>query len=341
MQVFINTPGTYLHVREDMFEIRCTKAGAEEKTQIAAQKISSIILPKASALSTDAIHLALRHNIDIIVVENDGHPIGRFWHSKLGSTAKIRKAQLAASLSFQAVSWVRTWVSKKLHNQVEFLLSLRKHRTKQSDYLAEQASKISAISTAVSSLNAEQISDVADTLRGLEGTAGRIYFDTISKVLPPQYEFHGRSSRPAKDPFNAFLNYAYGILYSRTERALIIAGIDPYVGFLHRDDYNHLSMVYDFIEPYRIHAEISVFRLFTAKKVNISHSEKITNGISLSPEGKKLLSENFIMYLDSQTVRYNGRNLTRMHGMQLDAHTFANSLISSNQEAKHDHLGTI
>jgi CRISPR-associated endonuclease Cas1 len=71
--------------------------------------------------------------------------------------------------------------------------------------------------------------------------------------------FKGRSSRPAEDPFNAFLNYAYGVLYSRVEKALIIAGVDPFVGFMHRDDYNMKSMVFDFIEPYRIYAEETVF----------------------------------------------------------------------------------
>lgn len=327
MQLFINTPGTYLHVKDEMFEVRFTKEGKEEKHQIAAHKVNSIVLPKAAALSTDSIHLAMKFNIDIVLVENDGHPVGRFWHSKLGSTTKIRKSQLEASLSTEAIRWTKQWVLKKIENQADFIKDLMKHRPKQSDFLNSQAEKITAVAVSTAQLQGEKISDIADTLRGLEGTAGRIYFETISAVVAAPYTFQGRSSRPAKDPFNAFLNYAYGILYSRVERALVIAGIDPYLGFLHRDDYNQLSMVYDFIEPYRIHAETAVFRLFSAKKVNMTHTDSITNGYSLNAEGKKLLAEYFVDYLDNQTVRYNGRNLTRMHGMQLDAHQFANTLI--------------
>jgi CRISP-associated protein Cas1 len=327
MQLFINTPGAYLHVKDEMFEVRFTKEGQEEKHQMAAHKVTSVILSKSAALSTDAIHLAIQFNIDIIVVENDGHPIGRFWHSKLGSTTKIRKAQLVASLSAEAVTWTKKWVVQKIENQAEFVHDLIKHRTTQADYLKEQEEKIKSQSITISNLKAEKIQDVADSIRGLEGTAGRIYFETLSSVIPEAYSFQGRSSRPAKDPFNAFLNYAFGILYSRVERALILAGIDPYLGFLHRDDYNQLSMVYDFIEPYRIHAETTVFRLFTAKKINQSHCDAITNGVTLNTEGKKLIAESFIDYLDNQTIRYNGRNLTRMHGMQLDAHQFGNALI--------------
>ncbi len=96
---------------------------------------------------------------------------------------------------------------------------------------------------------------------------------------------------------------------------------------MNSDDYNQLSMVYDFIEPYRTHAETAVFRLFSAKKVNQMHTDVISKGFSLNTEGKKMLVEHFTEYFDNQTIRYNGRNLTRMHGLQLDAHQFANALI--------------
>lgn len=327
MQLFINTPGSYLHVKDQMFEIRTTKEGKEEKHQVAAHKVTSIVMPKSAALSTDSIHLALKFNIDIVIVENNGHPIGRFWHSKLGSTTKIRKAQLEASLSPEGLKWVKQWVVLKIENQAGFISQLIKHRTVQAPYLKEQEEKIKSQAATIANLVGDKVTEVADTIRGLEGTAGRIYFETLSETIPVGYKFSGRSSRPAKDPFNAFLNYAYGILYSRVERVLMLAGIDPYVGFLHRDDYNQLSMVFDFIEPYRIHAETAVFRLFTSKKINKSHTDEIQNGCTLNAEGKKLIAEYFIEYLDSQTIRYNGRNLTRMHGMQLDAHQFANQLI--------------
>ncbi len=327
MQLFINTPGSYLHVKDQMFEIRTTKEGKEEKHQVAAHKVTSIVMPKSAALSTDSIHLALKFNIDIVIVENNGHPIGRFWHSKLGSTTKIRKAQLEASLSPEGLKWVKQWVVLKIENQAGFISQLIKHRTVQAQYLKEQEEKIKSQAATIANLVGDKVTEVADTIRGLEGTAGRIYFETLSETIPVGYKFSGRSSRPAKDPFNAFLNYAYGILYSRVERVLMLAGIDPYVGFLHRDDYNQLSMVFDFIEPYRIHAETAVFRLFTSKKINKSHTDEIQNGCTLNAEGKKLIAEYFIEYLDSQTIRYNGRNLTRMHGMQLDAHQFANQLI--------------
>ena len=108
---------------------------------------------------------------------------------------------------------------------------------------------------------------------------------------------------------------------------LVIAGLDPYVGFMHRDDYNMKSMVFDFIEPYRTYADEVVFKLFSAKKVNDGHTDKITNGMSLNAEGKNLLIQSLMQFIDEDKIRYNGRNQTRMNAMQMDAHQFANKLI--------------
>lgn len=183
------------------------------------------------------------------------------------------------------------------------------------------------ISRSIGLLNAGEVSELEATLRGLEGTAGRLYFQTLSVLLSDRYRFKGRSFRPAEDPFNAFLNYAYGILYSRVEKTLTIAGLDPFVGFMHRDDYNTKSLVFDFIEPYRIIAEEVVFKLFSAKKVNDKHTDKITNGYSLNAEGKNLLVQHFFKFFDEDKIRHKGRNQTRSNAMQLDAHHFANQLI--------------
>lgn len=330
MQLHINTYGTYVHVKDELFEIRVpVKEGSKDynKHHYAAKKVKNILLPKAAAISTDAIFLALKFNVDIVFVDYNGKPAGRVWHCKLGSTTKIRKQQLEASLGTVAVIWVKEWITTKLENQAEFLKQLKKHRETQKEYLDKKIEAIEVLAASICKLEADRVGEIAETIRGLEGSAGKHYFEVLSRLLAKEYQFQGRSFRPAKDPFNAFLNYAYGMLYGKVEKSLIIAGIDPYLGFMHRDDYNQLSMVYDFIEPYRINAEKVVFKLFSAKKVNKSHTDKITNGFSLNKEGKILLVENFNRFIEEETIRYNGRNQTRSNGMQMDAHKFANNLI--------------
>lgn len=328
MQLYINTYGTYVHVKDEMFEIRVKKDGTYSKHLYSSKKVKTLVISQGAAISSDAVKLAIVNNIDILFIERNGYPLGRVWHSKLGSTSKIRKAQLKASLNKTGLNWVKSWIAQKLQNQTDFLKELKKHRQNYTELISDTASKIAEYSSSVRQLEGNAVTDIEDQLRGIEGTAGRIYFQCLSNLLYKPYQFEGRSFRPAKDPFNAFLNYAYGILYGKIEKALIIAGLDPYVGFMHRDDYNQTSFVYDFIEPYRIIAEKTVFKLFSAKKVKNDCTDTITNGISLNKNGKALLIEAFNKQFLETKIRYKGRNVTREAIMQTEAHRLANTLIS-------------
>ena len=327
MQIHLNSYGTYLHIKDQLFEIRKKTDGVVEKHHIAAHKVKSIWVGQGIAFSSDAVQLAVKNNIDIVFLEYNGTPIGRVWHSKMGSTSLIRKKQLEASLSELALIYTKEWLNQKLQNQADFITDLQKHRKQHQAYLEDKVLRIGGLQQSIQQLQAAHVDDVADQVRGLEGTAGRLYFETISFVLSKNYQINGRSYRPAKDAFNAFLNYAYGVLYSRVEKTMIIAGIDPYVGFLHRDDYNYKSMVYDFIEPYRMFADKVVFGLFAAKKVNKAHTDDITNGCRLNKEGKVLLIEALNKHLEEDRIRYKGKNQTRATIIQFEAHQFANQLI--------------
>ncbi len=335
MQLHLNTYGAYLHVKDAMFDIRRKQPdGSWGSAQgVAAHKVKSIWLGPGTSLSADAVALALRNNIDIVFLENNGQPLGRVWHAKLGSTTRIRKCQLEASLDARALRWTREWLTQKLDNQAGFIRDLKKHRVQHHDYLGEKIARIDALRAAIQALDNPVLDPAtAGTIQGLEGTAGRLYFETMSFVLPTAWQFAGRSSRPAKDAFNAFLNYAYGVLYARVEMSLMLAGLDPYVGFLHRDDYNHKSLVYDFIEPYRAWADKVVFTLFSGKKVNQGHTDAITGGYTLNAEGKKLLMEHYNEYLENEVIRYRGRNRTRATILLLEAHRFAQELLGQDAE---------
>ncbi|MDO6437060.1 CRISPR-associated endonuclease Cas1 [Cyclobacterium sp. 1_MG-2023] len=334
MQVFINTFGTYLHVKDDMFEIKVKedKTKPAKISHIAAHKITSFIISKGSAITTDAIALALRHNIDIVVVERDGHPMGRFWHSKLGSTTKIRKRQLQVSMDEEGLKFVKGWLITKLENQTDFLNDLKKNRPALQEKLEQRVCSILELRTKIGKVEGGSVNAVADSIRGWEGSAGRHYFEALSLCIPATFSFKGRSFRPAKDPFNAMLNYAYGILYSRVERGLMLAGLDPYVGFMHRDDYNTKSLVFDCIEPYRIYAERFVFRLFSGKKIKKSFFDEFKGAVSLNTEGKAFFVSPYLEYLDSERIRYAGKNQTRMNALQMEAHKFANLLIEKSNE---------
>ncbi len=195
-------------------------------------------------------------------------------------------------------------------------------------------------SYAISIYNLEgSLEELASTIMGFEGTASRIYFKLLSQLIPESHRFSGCSPRPALDAFNAFLNYAYGILYSKTERALIIAGLDPYIGLLHTDNYNKKSFVFDFIEAYRILADEPVFYVFSRHRFKPEYIEPVYKGVRLSTEGKKFFAPYLLEYLDS-IIRYRNKNRKQIDMIQTDAHAFANFIIGKKESYLESSIAT-
>ena len=168
MQVHLNTYGTYLHVKDQLFEIKVPSDKGTKKHQVAAHKIKNIWIAKGIALSSDAVRLAMKHNIDIVFLEYDGHPIARVWHSKLGSTTLIRKRQLEVSLQKESLDFVKEWLSGKVNHQLEFIQSLKKHRPQHHDFLTDKVERIEVLKTQIESAEANHVDEVADSLRGWE-----------------------------------------------------------------------------------------------------------------------------------------------------------------------------
>lgn len=171
---------------------------------------------------------------------------------------------------------------------------------------------------------------------GLEGRAARAYFEAISSIMPERYQFAGRSRNPARDEFNALLNYGYGVLYSLVEKGCIIAGLDPYLGFLHSDSYNKKSLVFDIIEMFRIYVDETVVFLFSRRMVKDELFEPLEQGMGLSKEGKAVLIEALNKALE-ETVLYRGRNVKRRNTIQMECHRIANGLIRPGQELPEDY----
>ena len=172
---------------------------------------------------------------------------------------------------------------------------------------------------------------------GLEGVAGRVYYDCLAKLMPSEYPFSGRSRQPAADAFNAMLNYSYGVLYSLVERSCILAGLDPYIGLLHTDNYNKRSLVFDMIEPFRIIGERATVLFFTGRRVKAEFFRSVPGGIELAPEGRAALITKMNERLD-KSVKYPTQRTTKTGGVkyrriklrvtiQYEAHAMANRLL--------------
>ncbi|MGM0608835.1 MAG: CRISPR-associated endonuclease Cas1 [Candidatus Muiribacteriota bacterium] len=324
----VNSPGTMIKQKDECFRIQ----NENDKVDIAASKIESLIISNKAMLSTQSIILALENNIDVVFLNQYGDPLGRVWFSKLGSTALIRRKQLEVSDTSICIKIVTELIKKKMSNQVEFLKKLKYSRPGKEDLFTTPINTIENSINYISSLNGN-IEELREQLLGAEGTAGRSYFQCISKIMDYKYKFEGRSRKPAKDAFNAVLNYCYGVLYSRVEKACIIAGLDPFVGFMHTDNYNKKSLVFDLIEPFRVFAETVAVYIFTGKKAKDEYFDISAKSVKLNQKGKPFVIDMLLKHLDEK-VRYRKRNVKRKYIINHEAHRLANLLLDKNQPEK-------
>jgi CRISPR-associated protein Cas1 len=328
MQLVINSKGAYIRKRGECFEVTVD----EKKSEISASKVQSILITTAVLISTDAILLAYENNIDIVFLDKFGNPFSRIWHSKFGSTALIRRRQLELSQSKEGVEIVKEWICEKIESQISLLEKLARTRENKKEMIEAAVIAISEQKSKLAAVKADSTDEVRNTIMAYEGAASRIYFETIAEIVPPQYKFDGRSRNPAQDYFNAFLNYGYGILYGRVERACVISGLDPYSGFLHTDNYGKKSFVFDIIELFRSYVDEIVIKLFSKRMVKQEMCREIKNGFTLEKEGKQLIVGEFNKEME-ETIRYRGRNIKKCNVIEFECHRIANKFIGESRDA--------
>ena len=316
MHLVLDTFGTRLHSQDGLLVITHPTDGPQ---RVAPAGVRSISVGRGVTLTSDALLLALRHEVDVLLLEKSGQPAGRLHSGRYGSVATIRRRQVSFAQGPAGAAWVVGLVERKLEHQAATVLLVSARHLPEAlarpalRRLRTAAERVRAL---ILPLPPPTVGVVAARLRGLEGAASATYFATLNQALPEELRFAGRSQHPARDAFNCLLNYAYGVLYGLVEGALTRAGLDPYRGVLHRDEYNRPTLAYDFIEEYRVWADYVVMQLCLQPGVISPElfETRPDDSVWLAPPGTRLLLQCLHDYLD-EVVTLN--QLPRSRGTHL------------------------
>ena len=296
------------------------------KQRIPPASIDSIQISRGAQITSDAVLLAIEHEIPVIFTDRGGTPKGLVWSPQYGSVSTIRKGQLSFTESKDAAEWIKDVIVRKIRNQKALLRSFCDDGGSDGS-IHKSLSDLDGFTKRVKALRGEHVSDISEKLRGLEGQSARIYFSAMNTCLPEDLRFKRRSQHPAKDAANACLNYCYGMLYSQVEGALIKAGIDPYIGILHRDGYTKPAMAYDVIELYRAWADYVIYSLLSQgiDADELCSIEKTSRGASsccLEQLGRRVITQSFNDYLD-EVVTEDGLKRSRRTAISLYVQSLA------------------
>lgn len=127
-----------------------------------------------------------------------------------------------------------------------------------------------------------------NALRGIEGAASASFFAAYQKAFAPSLNFEQRRKHPALDPVNSALSLGYTLLLSECLRLILQAGLDPWLGVLHRPTYNRPSLACDFQELARAEIERWIWDLFRKQTLMAKHFTNTEAGCRLEKEGATL-----------------------------------------------------
>jgi CRISPR-associated protein Cas1 len=229
---FVKDWGAFLHVKDNM--IVCSLKG-KDMWSVSPVELSSIVFLVTGSVSSEVIALANEYGIDLVFFKK-GEPIAKLIPARYGGSMKVWLSQLKAWKSSR-VKYASVFVKGKLRNQ---RVVLRYYERKYSIDLSTER---------LQRLEEEVITcSTVKQVMGKEAEGARIYWSSVKSLIP--LKFPGRK-RKSEDPFNVALNVGYAMLRRRVWSAVISAGLNPYVGFLHSIRSGRESLVFDLMEEFR------------------------------------------------------------------------------------------
>jgi len=247
--------------------------------------ISSLMIYGNVQVSVQAIKFLASNKIPIVFSSTNG----KFEAITLGDYSKngfVRIKQLQKSQdNSKRLEYAKSIVRGKIRNQMFVYREKLKRNSKELSKFLNQVDQCKSI----------------DELLGIEGAASQQYFSRFSDVLKG-WEFNERNRRPPKDPVNSLLSFGYSILLNNVLVTIVSTGLDPFVGFLHVQEYGRPSLALDLMEEFRpLLVDRVILSLILSRQIKKNDFTKnIEGGVLIKDKAKKKLIDAINKRMDLQ-----------------------------------------
>ncbi len=208
-------------------------------------RTEQIVLIGNIDITTPALKLLMHHKIDTVFLNKNGKFNGKLTFNRGKNVLlRLRQFRLLENKTF-TLSMARAIARGKIHNQIMFAQRIKRERK-----IPEISQNIERM---IDLLKKTKEATSVDTLRGIEGSAARLYFFIYKYAFLVDWaEFPGRSMHPPKSNVNAVLSFLYTLIMNRVEAALETEGLDPYVSYFHSINYGKIGLAFDLMEEFRV-----------------------------------------------------------------------------------------
>ncbi|MEG9883527.1 MAG: type I-C CRISPR-associated endonuclease Cas1c [Hyphomicrobiales bacterium] len=284
--VYITTPGAAL--RKDG-ENLVAEVENEERARVPLHMLASVVVFGGVYVSPALIAACAEVGITVVLLDRNGRFQARI-EGPVSGNVLLRRAQYRASDTPQEI--VRSLLIGKIFNQRAVLMrALRDYRDEFADPVLDRIGLVTGRLARLLRV-IELCEATLDQLRGSEGEASNLYFSVMDEMIrSPDREIRwaGRTRRPPLDPVNAVLSFLYTLLTHDCRSACEGIGLDPAVGFLHRDRPGRPSLALDLMEELRpVLADRLMLSLFNRRQLRGKDFQKQESGaVLLSDEARK------------------------------------------------------
>lgn len=286
--LYVTTEGA--HLRKDG-ETVAVEADGVVRLRAPAHLLGQIVCFGQVTMSPDLMGFAAQSGISVAWLAWSGKLLARIEGPQTGNIL-LRRAQHEATGDRAALSVARAVVAAKVANQRAVL---RRHLRDYPD--APGADAVDAAQRRLSdaarlALSAPDL----DTLRGQEGEAAHAYWSVFAHLIrnpDPAFAFQGRNRRPPRDAVNAVLSFLYALTALDARAACESHGLDPQMGFLHRDRPGRHSLALDLMEEMRAPlADRVCLTLINRQQVSAADFRvEETGAVLLDDEGRRTVLE--------------------------------------------------
>ncbi len=284
--VYLTTQGCYAHLRKGRMIV---ERSGEELAQVPLETVRAIQVHGNVTLSGGLIRELLERDIPVQWCTSSGRLSGWSMPS-WGPNGPARNAQHVLS-ERGSLAFASEFIGAKIANQ------------------ATQIRRSGAGESVVSSLRGYQRQCASvhsiEELFGLEGRAAGVYFsnwDTmIKEPLRATWGWKGRTGRPATDPINAMLNYAYALLVADEVRAITACGLDPHAGFMHSSRRNKPALALDLMEEVRAPiADSTVQTVINCQMISPDDFENVMGSIRMGTRARHKLIDAYERRMETE-----------------------------------------
>lgn len=244
--LFVTTPKSYLHHEGEAVVVRVEKT---VKLKLPLLTLQSIVCFERVSCSPSLLGLCGRRGVHVAFFDRRGRFLARVQGPVSGNVMLRREQYRRADDQAGSAELARVMVGAKVANCRSVLLRSLRDRQEDSDRLKTASDELGMT---LQRLKEPVLS--LDTVRGVEGDAARTYFnafDDLILVEKEAFSFTTRNRRPPLDKMNALLSFLYTLLTHDVSSALEGVGLDPAVGFLHRDRSGRPGLALDLMEEFR------------------------------------------------------------------------------------------